>query len=226
MELEGKRVLVTTAGEAAGFALSVAALARELGAEVLVAGPEGLPGMERDGEPLPAPGDVLALDPREREADAALRAEIGQRWGRVDGALHAIGPTSLGDPADGGPEGEMRRAERAFLTSAYSLSALARAVLPVIRTAPRPGSIVALSLDPGLAGGAPGWIGGTETALEAVNRYLACDLGPRGVRVNLVAVRSNPGGDTVARVACFLLSDWARAITGEVVHVDGGAGPI
>jgi enoyl-[acyl-carrier protein] reductase I len=93
-------------------------------------------------------------------------------------------------------------------------------------------------------------MGVSKAALEAVNRYLARDLGPHGVRVNLVsagpletlAARGIPGfrdlvdlwesqaplgwdpedREPVAKTVCWLLSDWSKAISGEIVHVDGG----
>ena len=94
-------------------------------------------------------------------------------------------------------------------------------------------------------------MGVAKAALESVSRYLARDLGPRGIRVNLVsagplgtvAARGIPGFERLADAVaarrrrwagtsrircrsrdaiCFLLSDYARAITGEIVHVDGG----
>jgi meromycolic acid enoyl-[acyl-carrier protein] reductase len=94
------------------------------------------------------------------------------------------------------------------------------------------------------------WMGVAKAALESVNRYLARDLGPHGVRSNLVsagplrtlAAKSIPGFQVLADAwelqaplgwdvtdaapvadACvFLLSDMARGVTGEVLHVDGG----
>jgi enoyl ACP reductase len=93
-------------------------------------------------------------------------------------------------------------------------------------------------------------MGVAKAALESVNRYLARDLGPAGIRANLVsagpigtvAAQGIPGFDTlaelwreqaplgwdtddaapVAKAVCWLLSDYSQAITGEIVHVDGG----
>jgi enoyl-[acyl-carrier protein] reductase I len=93
-------------------------------------------------------------------------------------------------------------------------------------------------------------MGVAKAALEATSRYLARDLGPRGIRVNLVsagpvetaAAGGIPGfGDLaerwqeqaplgwdaadptpVARAVCFLFSDWSQGISGELLHVDGG----
>ena len=112
------------------------------------------------------------------------------------------------------------------------------------------GSIVALDFDASVAWPVYDWMGVAKAALESVGRYLARDLGPRGIRVNLVsagplrtvAAGGIPGFDRladawegqaplgwsvtdptpVADAACFLLSDHSRGITAEILHVDGG----
>jgi enoyl-[acyl-carrier protein] reductase I len=166
----------------------------------------------------------------------------------VDGALHAIafapsdalGGDFMATPPDS--------ALRAFRTSAFSLKALAEALDPL--WPPEGGGLVALDFDAQVAWPAYDWMGVAKAGLEAVGRYLARDLGPRHIRVNLVsagpletlAASGIPGfGDLagawqagaplgwdpadagpVADAVCFLLSDGARAITGELLHVDGG----
>ena len=115
---------------------------------------------------------------------------------------------------------------------------------------PAGSSIVGLDFDATVAWPVYDWMGVAKAALESVSRYLARDLGPRGIRVNLVsagpietiAAGGIPGFDELASLwragaplgwdtrdaapvgatVCFLLSDYARAITGEIVHVDGG----
>jgi enoyl-[acyl-carrier protein] reductase I len=137
----------------------------------------------------------------------------------------------------------------ALQTSAFSFKAVAAGLLPLMKAAGG-GSVVGLDFDARFAWPVYDWMGVSKAALEAVSRYLARDLGPHGVRVNLVsagplgtlAARGIPGfedlatawerqaplgwdtEDTgpVAGAVCFLLSDLARAITGEILHVDGG----
>lgn len=233
MDLDGKRLLISGVEAERNIAVSVAALALELGAEVVLAA------SERASLSLPEPYEVLELDPREGEGRDSLQAELASRWQRLDGAVHvgACAPCLAHD--DDAPGRAMESAQSAFLANAYSLSALARAVLPLMRRpSERGGSIVGLTHGSSTTSPAGDWFGGTA-ALEAVNRYLACELGPRGVRVNLVACvppgaaaaeATDPSGleddhaDPVARAVCFLLSDWARAVSGEVLNVDGGAG--
>ena len=197
---------------------------------------------------LPEPPDVLDLDVNEPEQLEALAAELRERWGRVDGVLHAI--AFAPEDALGGrfmttpPES----AATAFQTSAYSFKALAAALADLF---PEEGaSIVGMDFDAQVAWPVYDWMGVAKAALEAVNRYLARDLGPRRVRVNLVsagplgtlAARGIPGftdladawekqaplawdvedPGPVADAINFLLSDASRAITAEILHVDGG----
>ena len=168
--------------------------------------------------------------------------------------MHAIAhapPDALGGEFLSAPRAS---AGAAFETSAYSLKALAGAIAPLMRSAngsgPSGGSIVGLDFDASVAWPAYDWMGVAKAALESVSRYLARDLGPSGVRVNLVsagpistpAASGIPGFETlagawsqgaplgwdssdagaVADVALFLLSDLGRAISGEIVHADGG----
>jgi enoyl-[acyl-carrier protein] reductase I len=202
---------------------------------------------ERTAARLPEPVEVLELDVNRPEDLEGLTRTLRERWGGVDGALHAIAYAP--EDALGGrflttpPES----AAEAFTTSAFSLKALAAALAPLMS----PGaSIVGLDFDAAVAWPIYDWMGVAKAALESVCRYLARDLGPRGIRVNLisagplgtVAARGIPdfeqlaalwrkqaplGWDIedpspVAAAICFLLSDYARAISGEIVHVDGG----
>jgi enoyl-[acyl-carrier protein] reductase I len=205
---------------------------------------------ERAAQRLPRPPDVLELDVNEPEHYHALVADLGERWGGVDGALHAVAYAP--EDALGGRflETPAVSAVQAFQTSAYSLKALGAALLPLMRDAPSGASIVALDFDASVAWPIYDWMGVSKAALESVGRYLARDLGPHGIRVNLVAsgplgtvaasgipgferlagvwgAQAPLGWDTsdaapVAEAICFLLSDWSRAITGEIIHVDGG----
>ena len=248
MILGGKRILVTGVITRRSIAFSVAERAQQMGAEVLLTGfGRGRRMTERAAAQLPSAPDVLELDVNDPEDLEALTAELGSRWGRVDGALHAIafapedalGGNFLGAPASS--------AAAAFETSAYSFKALAAALQPLMQGG---GGLVALDFDASVAWPAYDWMGVSKAALEAVGRYLARDLGAAGVRVNLVSAgpldtpaaggipgfeelsaawqRQAPLGwdvrdpEPVADAVCFLLSDLARGVTGEIVHVDGG----
>jgi enoyl-[acyl-carrier protein] reductase I len=178
---------------------------------------------------------------------SAVEASLRERWGALDGALHAIafapedalGGRFLTTPA--------QSAMVAFQTSAFSLKALAAAMAPLM---PPGSSIVGLDFDAAVAWPVYDWMGVAKAALESVSRYLARDLGAAGIRVNLVsagplatvAARGIPGfhqlaelwhaqaplgweirdPGPVADMIAVLLSDYSRAISGEIIHVDGG----
>jgi meromycolic acid enoyl-[acyl-carrier-protein] reductase len=248
--LAGKRLLVTGVITRKSIAFAVAREAQLAGADVVLTGfGRSRRLTERAAKRLPQPPDVLELDVNSTDDLEAVAGELEGRWGGLDGALHAIAyapEDALGGRfLDTPPES----AELAFRTSAYSLSAMARHLAPLLER-DGGGSLVGLDFDASVAWPAYDWMGVAKAALEAASRYLARDLGPRGVRVNLVsagpiattAAGGIPGfhelagvweqgaplgwdtGDPtpVARTACFLLSDWAQAISGEIVHVDGG----
>ena len=246
--LEGKRIVVTGVITRRSIAFSVAERAQELGAEVVLTGfGRGRRMTERAAAKLPDPPDVLELDVNSPDDLEALTVELESRWGRVDGALHAIAfapEDALGGNFLGAP---VESAKAAFETSAYSFKALAASLQPLMKDG---GGLVALDFDASVAWPAYDWMGVSKAALEAVGRYLARDLGPSGVRVNLVsagpldtpAAGGIPGFDQlasawqkqaplgwdvrdpqpVADAVCFLLSDLGRGVTGEIVHVDGG----
>jgi meromycolic acid enoyl-[acyl-carrier-protein] reductase len=247
--LAGRRVLITGVITHRSIAFAVAEEVQRQGGEVLLTSFGRARRLtERAAKRLPQAPDVLELDVDSPDDLAALTAELERRWGRVDGILHAIANApadALGGDFMAAPPDS---AEAAFRTSAYSLSALAAALRPLL--APKAG-IVGLDFDASVAWPSYDWMGVAKAALESVSRYLARDLGPSGVRVNLVAagpIRTAaaggiPGFDElaalwgeraplawdvddpapIASAVCFLLSDAARAITGEILHVDGGA---
>jgi enoyl ACP reductase len=248
--LEGKRILVTGVVTKESIAFAVAEEAQRAGAEVVLTSFGRARRLtERSAKRLPTAPDVLELDVNEPEHFARLEDDLRERWGGIDGALHAI--AFAPEDALGGNflQTPPESAGVAFQTSAFSLKALAGALVPLFDEGGG-GSIVGLDFDASVAWPIYDWMGVSKAALEAVSRYLARDLGPRGVRVNLVsagplrttAARGIPGfeqladawaaqaplgWDTedrtpVARAICFLLSDWSSGITGEIVHVDGG----
>ena len=248
--LDGKRILVTGVLTDASLAFGVARLAQEEGAEVLLTGAgRGMSLTRRAARKLPVEVDVLELDVTDTAHVAAVRDAIGERWGRVDGALHAIGFAPASCLGGGFLDAPWEDVSVAMHVSAYSLKALADVVVPHMGEG---GAIVGLDFDNSRqAWPAYDWMGVAKAALESTARYLARDLGPKGVRVNLVAAgpvrtlaaRSIPGferfedvwdersplgwdvrgdADAVARSCVALLSDWFPKTTAEIIHVDGG----
>jgi enoyl-[acyl-carrier protein] reductase I len=250
MLLSGRRLLVTGVVTRDSIAYHVARRAQEEGAEIVLTGFGRARRLtERAARTLPATPDVLELDVNREEDLLAVREELDRRGGGLDGVLHAIAFApldALGGDFLGTPPAS---AEQAFRTSAYSLKGLSEAVLPLLER-DGGGSVVGLDFDASVAWPAYDWMGVAKAALEAVSRYLARDLGARGIRVNLVsagpirtlAAGGIPGFDRlrdawaqqaplgwdvddaapVADAVCFLLSDYARAVSGEILHVDGG----
>lgn len=246
--LSGKRLLVTGVLTEASIAFGVARLAQDEGATVLLSGfGRGLAITRRIAGRLPQPADVIELDVTDPAHLDALAGVLQGRIGGCDGVLHAIGFAP--ESALGGNflNTAWEDVATAVHVSTYSLASLARAVLPAM---PAGGSIVGLDFDATVAWPAYDWMGVAKAGLESAARYLARDLGPHRVRVNLVAAgplrtmaaKSIPGFDTYEEVwttraplgwdvgdtepaakACVaLLSDWFPSTTGEIVHVDGG----
>jgi meromycolic acid enoyl-[acyl-carrier-protein] reductase len=246
--LEGKRLLITGVLTKGSIAYTVAERAQQDGAQVVLTGFGRTRRMtERAASRLPDPPDVLELDVNNPADFETLAAELRDRWGGLDGALHAIafapGDALGGNFMSAPPES----AEVAFRTSAYSFKALAEALVPLMDDG---GSLVGMDFDASVAWPIYDWMGVAKAALESVSRYLARDLGDQNVRVNLVsagpvetpAAQGIPGFETlaglwgaqaplgwdtsdpgpVADAVLFLLSDLARGITAEILHVDGG----
>jgi enoyl-[acyl-carrier protein] reductase I len=248
--LDGKRILVTGVLTDDSLAFAVARIAQEQGAEIVLSGAgRGMGLTQRVARRLPVEPEVLELDVTVPEHADAVRSRLAEKWGAVDGALHAIGfapPSCLGG---GFTEAPWEDVSVALQVSAYSLKVLADVVVPLMHDG---GSIVGLDFDNSRqAWPAYDWMGVAKAALESAARYLARDLGPRGVRVNLVAAgpiktvaaRSISGfarfedvwderaplgwnvksdHEAVGRACVALLSDWFPKTTGELIHVDGG----
>jgi enoyl-[acyl-carrier protein] reductase I len=249
--LDGKKLLITGVLTDRSIAFSVARRAQEEGAEIVLTGfGRGMRLTQRIAQRLPTAPEVLELDVTDQEQLAAVARDLEARWGVLDGALHAI--AFVPGDALGGRflEAPVASAVSAFEISAVSLKSLAAALAPLLERAEGGGSLVGLDFDATVAWPAYDWAGVSKAALESVNRYLAQYLGPRGVRSNLVSagpLRTMAAGaiegfdvladawehgaplgwdlddpDPVADACLFLLSSLSRAVTGEILHVDGG----
>lgn len=248
--LEGKRLLITGVATKHSIAHAIAQQAQEAGAEVILTSFGRVRSItERAVLSLPRSAPVLELDVGVPEHFDALRERILSEFGALDGAVHAI--ASAPPDAIGGHfmETPLESVAQAFCTSAFSFKALAQALVPTFAPGGG-GSMVALDFDAAGAWPIYDWMGVCKASLESISRYLARYLGEQGTRVNLVAAgpiftptaggipgfaefteywgyQAPLGWDVndprpIARAACFLLSDWAQGITGEILHVDGG----
>jgi len=246
--LEGKRILVTGVLTDQSIAFHVARLAQQEGAQVVLTSFGRTMGLtRRSSGRLPAPAPIVELDVTSTDDLDALADRVREHVDGLDGVLHSIGfapESALG--------GNFLRTEWADVStavhvSAYSLKALAVAAQPLM---PPGSAVVGLDFDATVAWPKYDWMGVAKAAFESTARYLARDLGPSGIRVNLVAAgpirtmaaKSIPGFDDfeavwatraplawdlddpvpAARACVALMSDWFPATTGEIVHVDGG----
>ncbi len=250
MLLDGKKLLITGVLTDDSIAFSIAKVAQEAGAEVLLTGVgRGMSLTQRVAKRLPTTPDVLEMDVNNAEQIEAVSTEVMRRWGRLDGVVHAIGFM----PADGLGGNFLNTPWESvafgFQTSAYSLKALSAGLVEPMKAAGS-ASVVSLTFDGRFAWPIYDWMGVAKAGLEATARYLARDLGEFGIRVNTVSAgpirtmagKSIPGFNQIAdtwlkraplgwsmtdatavgQMVCFLLSDWATMTSGELIHVDGG----
>jgi enoyl ACP reductase len=248
--LEGKKLLITGVLDPRSIAFSVARVAQEQGAEVVLTSFGRARRLtERSASRLPEPVDVLELDVTSDDDIAAVAKDLQERWGKVDGVLHAIGFAPESCIGGGFLDAPWEDVATAVQVSTYSFAALGRGFRDLLAAADG-ASLVGLDFDAAVAWPTYDWMGVAKAGLEATSRYLARELGPLKVKVNLVAAgplqtvaarsidgfsgfepiwqeRAPLGWDSsdpepVARTVCALLSDWTPGITGEIVHVDGG----
>jgi enoyl-[acyl-carrier protein] reductase I len=248
--LTDRRIVVTGVLTDRSLAFSAAELLQRHGAEVILTGHKRARRLtERVARQLPRPAEVLELDVLERGDFGALAEELGGRWDRLDGLLHAIAyaPSEVWQagffdaPRDG--------LDVALDVSAFSLRALVRETLPLMEASDG-ASVLALTSTPERFSVDYGWMAVVKATLNALTRQMAIELGPRGIRVNAlacgpvatVAGSAIPGfansaaayrdraplgwdstdGAAAAGTAVFLLSDLSRGMTGEILNVDGG----
>lgn len=245
--LQGKRILVTGVLNDASIAFSTARIAQEQGAEVILSSFGRVMRLtERTARRLPQPDvQIVELDVTNDDDLAALAGNIG---GKLDGVVHSLAFAPESCLGGGFLDAPWSDVAIALQISAYSLKSLAVACLPLLGPG---GSIVGLDFDnDDVAWPVYDWMGVSKAAFESVSRYLARDLGPQGIRVNLVsagpyrsvAAKSIPGfakfeevwveraplgwdlkdAEPIAKAVVALLSDWFPATTGEKIHVDGG----
>src|SRR5690349_9216941 len=245
--LEGKRLLITGIITDQSIAFSVAKLAQEEGAEVVLTGFGRLSLVERIAKRLPKAAPVIELDVTSTEHLEGLADKVRAHVDGLDGVVHSIGFAPASCLGGGFLDAPWDDVATALHVSTYSYKSLAMACLPMMGAG---SGVVGLTLDATKAWPVYDWMGVAKAGLESANRYLALHLGKQGIRSNLVsagplrtmAAKSIPGFEQfedawaeraplgwnltdmepAARAVCALLSDWFPATTGEIVHVDGG----
>jgi enoyl-[acyl-carrier protein] reductase I len=246
--LQGKRILVTGVLTDASIAFHVARLAQEEGATVILSSYGRVHRLtERIAGRLPQPAPVIQLDVTNDEDLAALADRVREHVDGLDGVVHSIGFAP--EAALGGNflNTAWEDVAVALQVSAFSLKSLTMAARPLFNDG---GSVVGLDFDAQVAWPKYDWMGVAKAALESTSRYLARDLGPENIRINLVAAgpirtmaaKSIPGFDEfekvwnersplkwdtadpvpAAQATVALLSDWFPKTTAEIIHVDGG----
>jgi enoyl ACP reductase len=212
--LDGKKLLITGVLTDDSMAFSVAKVAQEQGAEILLTNVgKGVRITERVARRLPTTPDVLQMDVNNPDDVSAVAEDVMRRWGRIDGVLHSIGfmpQDALGGNFLAAP---WESVATGFQTSAYSLKALASGMLQPMKVAGADGgsALVSLTFDARFAWPIYDWMGVAKAGLESVTRYLARDLGPFGIRVNTVSAgpirtmagKSIPGFDQIS-------DEWVR----------------
>ena len=246
--LDGKKIVITGVLTDASLAFGVAQLAQREGAQIVLTGAgRALSLTQRTARRLDTPVDVYEFDVTVAEHVETVREQVRASLGRVDGVLHSIGFAPEACLGDDFLAAQWSDVAVAMQISAYLMKTLIDAFLPLME---RGSTIVGLDFDNTVAWPAYNWMGVAKAALESTSRYLAKELGPRGIRSNLVAAgpiktmaaksipgfkkfedvwddRAPLGWDVtdftpVARTVVAMLSDWFPATTGEVIHVDGG----
>lgn len=250
MLLQGKKFVITGVLTPQSIAFSAAKAVQEQGGEIVLTNFGRTVSLtEKVAKRLDTVPDVLELDANSEEQIEAVRAELQMRWGRLDGFLHAIAFAPQDALGGNFLHTPWESVATAVQTSAFSLKSLSVGFLPLMEAAGR-ASVVSLDFDAQVAWPIYDWMGVAKAGLESVTRYLARDLGPKGVRVNTVSAgplktmagkgipgferitdkwgrRAPLGWDVedaspVGEAVAFLLSDLSRGITGEIIHVDGG----
>ncbi|HYA00066.1 MAG TPA: enoyl-ACP reductase FabI [Candidatus Binatia bacterium] len=247
--LAGRRFLITGVLTPKSIAYAIAGACLRSGAEVVLTSfGRAMSLTERSARRLGVDEPVLEMDATRPDQVQAVARAVEARWGALDGAVHAIGYAP--EDALGGKflTTPWESVATAIQVSAFSLKTMAQELTPLM--AARGGSLVTLTFDATVAWPLYDWMGPAKAALEAIVRYLARELGPRRIRVNsisagpleTVAAKAIPSliglkdawervaplgwnsadASPVADAAVFLLSDLSRAVTGEMLHVDGG----
>ena len=245
--LDGKRILVTGVLTDASIAFHVARVAQEQGATVVLTAFPRPTLVARIAKRLPAEAPVIELDVTDVGQLESLADRVREHVDGLDGVVHSIGERAAvrarrqlpRHPVGGRRQGGAGVHLLAQVAGDGGAAADADG-----------GSVVGLDFDASVAWPGYDWMGVAKAGLESCARYLARDLGPQRVRVNLVAAgplktmaaKSIPGfekfedvwaqraplgwdianPDAAARACVALLSDWFPATTGEIVHVDGG----
>jgi enoyl-[acyl-carrier protein] reductase I len=245
---EGKTALIFGVANKYSIAWGIAQALHAQGAELAFS--YAIPELEKRVRPLAESVNAKLVEECDVTNDEALERvfqRVKETYGTIDVLVHSIAYAERQD-LDGRFIDTSRSGFRTALEiSAYSLVALARRAEPLMVNG---GSIVTLTYYGGVAV-MPHYnvMGVAKAALESIVRYLAYDLGPKGIRVNAISagpiktlaasgvagfrkmmryheqvapLRRAVTQEDIGNTAVWLCSDWAQAVTGEIVYVDAG----
>ncbi|MCC7266345.1 MAG: enoyl-ACP reductase [Caulobacteraceae bacterium] len=246
--MRGKRGVVMGVANHQSIAWGIASQLAAQGAEMAFF---HLPGMERRVQPLAESigvKHVIAVDATKDEEMEAAFAEVEKAFGSIDFFVHAIAYAPRDQIKGSFVENATREGFlQAMDISAYTFVDCARRAEKLMSNG---GSMICLTYM-GSERAIPNYntMGVAKAALEAAARYIARDLGPKGIRVNalspgamktlslagisggrgmlakgrdLSAMKEDTSMEGVAGAALWLLSDLGRSTTGELIHVDAG----
>ena len=252
--LTNHRILITGVLTDDSLAFGIARRALEEGATIALTGAgRGTSLTRRTARKLGDVGEVIELDVTDPGQIAAAVNEVQNRFGRLDGLVHAIGYAPQSCLGNGMFVAPFEDVATAMQISTYSLSALVGAFRPLLQKSVALGgaSVIALDFDATRAYPLYDWMGVMKAGLESLGRYVAKEVGPDKIRVNMlaagpirtVAAKSIPGfqvfedtwaeraplgwdvddSGAIADAAVAMLSPLLRGTTASVIHVDGGA---
>ena len=246
--MRGKRGLVMGLANNRSLAWGIACAAHQAGAEIALTYQGDA--LRKRVEPLAAELDAHVAGHCDVTDPASMDAvfdKLASRWGSLDFLVHAIGFSDKNELTGRYVDTTEANFTRTMQISCYSLTALAQRAEKLM---PNGGSILTLTYY-GAEKVMPHYnvMGVAKAALEASVRYLAVDLGPKGIRVNAISagpiktlaasgigdfryilkwneynspLRRTVTIEDVGRSAAFLLSDMSAGTTGEIMHVDAG----
>jgi len=246
--LEGKKALIFGIANNRSIAWGIAQTMHEHGAELAFS--YGLPQLERRVRPLAESIGVDFVEKCDVTSDAEIEAlyeKVGEQFGNIDILVHSVAYAPQEELMGRFVETSREGFKLALEISAYSLVAVTRAALPLMKDG---GSVMTMTYY-GSEKAMPNYnvMGVAKAALEANVRYLAADLGPDGIRVNAISagpiktlsaagvsgfrkmlryteernpLRRNVDQEEVGQTALWLASDLSSGVTGEVIYVDAG----
>jgi enoyl-[acyl-carrier protein] reductase I len=252
--LSDHRILVTGVLTDDSLAFGIAKRALEEGATVALSGfGRGTSITRRTAKKLGDVGEIIELDVMNADDVASAAKKLEERFGRLDGLVHAIGYAPQSCLGSGMFVAPFEDVATAMHASTYSLAALVGGFRHLLQksTAVGGASVLALDFDGTRAYPMYDWMGVMKAALESLGRYLAREVGPDKIRVNMLAAgpirtmaaKSIPGfslfedtwaeraplgwdvhdASAVSDTGVALLSPLLRGTTASVIHVDGGA---